>query len=291
MRAAVKRIIKKAKDFNELVMFEHTVFSLPFIFIAMFVAANGWFGWKLLVLGAFATITARNFAMSFNRYIDKEFDKENPRTKKRPSVDGRLSGTTIKLFIVTNAIFFVLVSKYINELAFYLSIPFLAILAFYSYVKRFSSLAHLFLGLALGLAPIAGAIAVEGAMPLWSVFLACGVLFWVAGFDLLYALQDMEYDKERGLHSIPAKFGLKNTLIISRVFHLLAVFFWVLFIYNTLFLSYFAWIGVVASAAMLAFEHHLVNKGLENINKAFFTVNGYLGFVFLFFIIMDLAWI
>lgn len=287
----MKRVIKKAKDFNELVMFEHTVFSLPFILIAMFVAANGWFGWKLLALGIFATVTARNFAMSFNRYIDKEFDKENPRTKKRPSVDGRLSTGAIKLFVVINAIFFVLVSKYINELAFYLSVPFLIILAFYSYVKRFSSLAHIFLGLALGLAPIAGAIAVEGAVPLWSIYLACGVLFWVAGFDLLYALQDMEYDKERGLHSIPAKFGLKKTLLISKTFHLLSVFFWVLFIYNTAYLSYFAWIGVFVSAMMLLFEHHLIGKGLENINKVFFTINGYLGFVFLFFIIMDLAWI
>lgn len=284
----VKRIIKTIKDFNELVMFQHTVFSLPFIFMAMFVAAEGWFGWRLFVLGLFAAVTARNFAMSFNRYIDRKYDRENPRTKGRPSVDGRLNPAVVLLFTIINAVFFVAVSFYINPLAFYLSVPFLGILAFYSYVKRFSASAHLFLGLALGLAPIAGAVAVTGSVPVWSVLLAAGVLFWVAGFDLLYALQDMEYDKERGLHSIPAKFGLKGTLWISRSFHLLSVLFWSAFVMSVPVLSTFSIAGLAVATAMLLWEQYLVHKGLENINRAFFTVNGYLGFIFLFFVVMDL---
>lgn len=284
----MKRVLKTIKDFNELVMFQHTVFSLPFIFMAMFVAAEGWFGWRLLVLGVFAAVTARNFAMSFNRYIDRKYDRENPRTKGRPSVDGRLNPTVVLLFTIINAVFFVAVSFYINQLAFYLSVPFLGILAFYSYVKRFSASAHLFLGLALGLAPIAGAVAVTGTVPVWSVLLAAGVLFWVAGFDLLYALQDMEYDKERGLHSIPARFGLTGTLWISRSFHLLCVLFWSAFVMSVPVLSTFSIAGLGAATMMLMWEQYLVHKGLENINRAFFTVNGYLGFIFLFFVIMDL---
>lgn len=269
-------------------MFQHTVFSLPFIFMAMFVAAEGWFGWKLFVLGLFAAVTARNFAMSFNRYIDRKYDRENPRTKSRPSVDGRLRPGVILFFMIMNAVFFIAVSFFINPLAFALSIPFLGILAFYSYVKRFSPSAHLFLGLALGLAPIAGAVAVTGTVPVWSVLLAVGVLFWVAGFDLLYALQDMEYDKERGLHSIPARFGLGNTLWISRSFHLFSVLSWAAFIQAVPVLSTYSLGGLAVSAAMLFWEQYLVYKGLENINRAFFTINGYLGFIFLFFVIMDL---
>jgi 4-hydroxybenzoate polyprenyltransferase len=280
--------MKKAKEFNELVMFQHTVFSLPFIFMAMVVAANGWFGWKLFTLGLFAAVTARNFAMSFNRYIDRRFDRENPRTRGRPSVDGRLRPGVVLFFTVLNALFFIAVSFYINELAFYLALPFLGVLAFYSYVKRFSATAHLFLGLALGLAPIAGAVAVTGSVPVWSVLLAGGVLFWVAGFDLLYALQDMAYDKERGLHSVPAKFGLNKTLWISRGFHLLSILFWGAFIGFSPALSTLSLVGLLAASLMLVWEQTLVHRGLENINRAFFTVNGYLGFIFLFFVVLDL---
>ena len=286
--ARVKRVIKTAKDLNELVMFEHTVFSLPFIFMAMIVAAGGWFGWKLFVLGLLAAVSARNFAMAFNRYIDRQYDKDNPRTAGRPSVDGRLKPGVIMLFMVSNAFLFIMVSFFINDLAFALSIPFLVILAFYSYAKRFSYLAHLFLGIALGLAPVAGAIAILGEIPLWSLLLSLGVLFWVAGFDLLYALQDMEFDKERGLHSIPARFGLTKTLWISRTFHLLSLSFWGLFLYLAPpAISMMSWVGLCVAGLMLLWEQWLVHRGLENINRAFFTVNGYLGFIFLAFIILD----
>jgi 4-hydroxybenzoate polyprenyltransferase len=282
----VQRLRKRLRDFNELVMFEHTVFSLPFIFTAMIVAAGGWFGFNLLVLGAFAAISARNAAMGFNRYVDRQFDKHNPRTAGRPSVDGRLDGTSIAVFTAVNAIVFIAVAYFINELAFYLSFPVLIVLLSYSYFKRFSSMAHIVLGISLGMAPIAGAIAVLGYIPLWSLWLSIGVVFWVAGFDLLYSLQDMEFDKTNNLHSIPSRYGSNTTLKISASFHILSVLFWSLFVFEAG-LGYPAIMAVVFSGAMLTYEHYLVRKDFTQIDRAFFTVNGYLGFVFIGLIILD----
>ncbi|MGD9655318.1 MAG: menaquinone biosynthesis prenyltransferase MqnP [Sulfuricurvum sp.] len=282
----MKRLAKRLRDFNELVMFQHTVFSLPFIFIAMVVSANGWFGFKLLVLGGLAAISARNTAMGFNRYVDRAYDKHNPRTAGRPSVDGRLDGGSIAIFTAVNAIAFVAVAYFINDLAFYLSLPILAVLMSYSYFKRFSSMAHIVLGISLGLAPIAGAIAVNGYIPLWSIPLSLGVMFWVAGFDLLYSLQDMEFDKTNGLHSIPSKYGSAATLKISAVFHMMSVLLWSLFVVQAQ-LGIFAYAAVVFSALMLGYEHYLVRRDFTQIDRAFFTVNGYLGFVFIGLIILD----
>jgi len=138
----------------------------------------------------------------------------------------------------------------------------------------------------LGLAPIAGVVAVSGEITLWSVYLATGVMFWVAGFDLLYSLQDMAFDKANNLHSIPSKFGAKKTMLIARVFHLLTVIFWVLFVMSAK-LGIWAETAVLFAAVMLTYEHYLVNKDFTKIDRAFFTVNGYLGFVFLFFIILE----
>ena len=170
-------MLQKIKDFRELVMFEHSVFSMPFIFIAMITAMQGWFGWKLLVFGIIASISARNFAMAFNRYADRKYDATNERTKRRPSVDGRISPKAMLLFIALNALIFIAMGYAINTLCFYLSFPILLILASYSLMKRFTSLAHIVLGLSLGLAPIAGVAAVSGEIPLWSLYLCIGVLF------------------------------------------------------------------------------------------------------------------
>ena len=273
-------------DFSELVMFKHSVFSLPFIFIAMLVAANGWFGWKLLFLGTLAAVTARNFAMGVNRYLDRDIDILNPRTKNRPSVDGRVSNTQMVGFIVINALFFIVVAYFVNDLAFKLAVPILMVLAAYTLFKRFSAAAHLILGVSLGLAPIAGVVAVSGEITAWSVYLAVGVMFWVAGFDLLYSLQDIEFDKENGLHSIPSRFGAKKTMHIAKVFHILAVVFWGWFVLDAG-LGIWAQLSVLFAALMLGYEHYLVNKDFTKIDRAFFTVNGYLGFVFLIFIILE----
>jgi len=284
----LQRIIQKAKDFNELVMFEHSIFSLPFIFIAMVVAADGWFGWWLLLMGVLAAISARNFAMGVNRYVDRDIDAKNPRTENRPNVDGRLNGSTIMIFIIVNAFVFIGVAYMINSLALILSVPILIILGGYSYFKRFSSLAHIVLGISLGLAPIAGAVAVSATIPVWSVILSLGVIFWVAGFDLLYSLQDMDFDKENNLHSIPAKYGSAATLFISSFFHMLTVIFWGLFVWVAG-LGIFAYVAVGSSAVMLSYEHYLVRKDFTQIDRAFFTVNGYLGIAFFILIILDKA--
>jgi 4-hydroxybenzoate polyprenyltransferase len=289
----VNSIKNTLADFSELVMFKHSVFSLPFIFIAMLVASyhdsgSGWFGWRLLFLGVLAAVTARNFAMGVNRYLDRDVDILNPRTENRPSVDGRVSNVQMLGFILINALLFVLVAYFVNTLALQLAVPILLILGAYTLFKRFSALAHLILGVSLGLAPIAGVVAVSGEITLWSLSLALGVMFWVAGFDLLYSLQDMEFDKANGLHSIPSKFGAKNTMRIARVFHILAVLLWGYFVYLAD-LGFWAELSVLLSAIMLSYEHYIVNKDFTKIDKAFFTVNGYLGFVFILLIIVEVA--
>ena len=252
----------------------------------MIVAADGWFGFWLLIMGVGAALSARNFAMGVNRYADRDIDAQNPRTANRPNVDGRLDSASVLIFIFVNAAVFVIIAYMINSLAFALSVPILLILGSYSYFKRFSSLAHIILGISLGLAPIAGVVAVEANIPPWSVLLSLGVIFWVAGFDLLYSLQDIDFDKEKNLHSIPSKFGANATLFISALFHALSVIFWIMFVWVAG-LGFFAFFAAFASGLVLAYEQKLVRKDFTQIDRAFFTVNGYLGVAFLAFIVLD----
>lgn len=287
----MERFWTRLNDINELIMFKHSVFSLPFIFIGMIVASKAqddsvWFGFKLLLLGLLAAVSARNFAMGFNRYADRDIDKHNPRTANRPSVDGRIGVRNMELFIVVNALVFIIVAYLINDLAFSLSLPILAILAGYSLFKRFSPYAHLVLGISLGLAPIAGVVAVQEMIPLWAVLLSLGVMFWVAGFDLLYSLQDMEYDKANGLFSIPSQYGKEATFFISRLFHAQTVLFWFLFALSAD-LGMSAYVGVLVAAVILFWEHRIVLKDFTKIDRAFFTLNGYLGIIFFIFIFID----
>ena len=281
----MEKLLKLINDFNELVMFKHSIFSLPFIFIAMVVAANGWFGWTLCFLGILAALTARNFAMGFNRYLDRDIDALNPRTINRPNVDGRLSPKAMLTFTLANAAGFIVVAYFVNDLAFYLSVPILVVIGSYSYFKRFSFLAHLILGISLGLAPTAGVVAVSETITLWSLFLSLGVMCWVAGFDLLYSLQDIDVDKELGLHSVPSRFGAVKTMLFSKALHLFTVIFWLLFVIESE-VGLFGYIAVLCSAVMLSYEHYLVNKDFRKIDKAFFTVNGYLGILFFVLIVI-----
>jgi 4-hydroxybenzoate polyprenyltransferase len=282
----MNNILKLLNDFNELVMFKHSIFSLPFIFIAMIVAADGWFGWSLFFLGIIAALTARNFAMGFNRFLDRDIDILNPRTINRPSVDGRINPTQIFFFTFANAIGFIAIAYGINDLAFLLSVPILLVLASYSYFKRFCYLAHIILGFSLGLAPIAGVVAISEMITLWSIYLSIGVLFWVAGFDLLYSLQDIEFDKKLGLHSIPSKFGVKKTMLFSKIMHTFTIIFWTLFVIESS-LGVFGYLALLSSAVMLTYEHTIVNRDFSKIDKAFFTINGYLGILFFVLIILD----
>lgn len=287
----MQKFFSVLKDINELIMFKHSIFSLPFIFIAMIVSSSEinetpWFGWKLLVLGLIAAVSARNFAMSFNRYADRDIDKHNPRTANRPSVDGRVGNSNMLIFIALNGLVFILTAYFINTLALILSFPILVILAGYSIFKRFSSYAHLVLGVSLGLAPIAGVVAVSESVSLWAVLLALGVMFWVAGFDLLYSLQDMDYDKGKGLFSIPSIYGKEATFFISRLFHGLTIIFWLLFVIGAD-LGVWAYLGVFFSGIILLMEHKIVIKDFTKIDRAFFTLNGYLGIMFFIMIFID----
>ena len=287
----MENFIKKLKDIGELIVFKHSVFALPFIFTAMIVASkqvndSAWFGFKLLILGALCAVSARNFAMAFNRYKDEDIDKLNPRTANRPSVDGRIGKDNMRIFIAANGVIFIVCAYFINSLAFWLSFPILAVLAGYSIFKRFSELAHLVLGLSLGLAPIAGAVAVSAQIPLWSVLLCPGVMFWVGGFDLLYSLQDIEFDREHGLFSIPSVYGDKATLFISAIFHALSVIFWLLFAWAAN-LGGFAFFGILLSGVILWQEHRIVRRDFSKIDRAFFTLNGYLGILFFIFVWMS----
>lgn len=286
------KFIQILKDINELIVFKHSVFALPFIFIAMIVASkiindSILFGWELLILGTLCAVSARNFAMGANRYLDRDIDKDNPRCASRPSVDGRIGRGNLLLFIWINALIFVVVAYFINSLAFWLSFPILLVLGAYSYFKRFSSLAHVMLGVCLGLSPIAGAIAVLAYIPLWSILLSCGVIFWVAGFDILYSLQDMEYDKKMGLFSIPSIYGAKASMFICALFHFFAVLFWLLFAISAN-LGVAVFIGVIISAIILYFEHRIVRRDFSKIDRAFFTLNGYLGIIFFVFVLVSL---
>lgn len=282
----------KFKDILDLIVFKHSVFALPFLFTAMIVASkmvndSTWFGFKALILGIICAVSARNFAMASNRLMDEDIDRDNPRCKERPNIDGRIGKKSVWIFILINALIFILCSYFINLLAFYLSFPVLFILAFYSAFKRFSSLAHLVLGFCLGLAPVAGSVIVMGEIHLFSILLCLGVTFWTAGFDLLYSLQDMEYDKKVGLHSIPAKFGSNATLFFSAFCHCLAVIFWLLFAWVAP-LGKLAFLGIVICALILFFEHKIVRKNFSHIDRAFFTLNGYLSIIFFIFMWVDL---
>ncbi|EGK8098685.1 4-hydroxybenzoate polyprenyltransferase [Campylobacter upsaliensis] len=284
----------KIKDILELVVFKHSIFALPFLLSAMIVASklkndSVWFGFSALILGIICAVSARNFAMATNRLMDEDIDKDNPRCKDRPNISGRIGKMSVWGFILVNALVFIVCSYFINPLAFYLSFPVLFLLAFYSAFKRFSSLAHLVLGFCLGLAPVAGSIIVLGEIHLFSVILCLGVTFWTAGFDLLYSLQDMEYDKKVGLHSVPAKFGASATLFISAFCHFLTTLFWLLFVWVAP-LGGLAFFGVLICGAILMAEHLIVRKNFAHIDRAFFTLNGYLSVVFFIFVLVDLLW-
>lgn len=290
----MKTFYTKLNTLLELVVFKHSIFALPFLFISMMVASklvneSVWFGFKVLILGIICAVSARNFAMAVNRFLDEDIDKDNPRCQDRPNISGKIDRKSVLGFILLNAFVFVLASFFINTLAFVLSFPILLIFGLYSTFKRFSSLAHLVLGFCLGLAPIAGSVIVLGKIELYSVILCLGVMFWTAGFDLLYSLQDMEYDKLKGLHSVPSKFGVKATLFASAFCHFLAVLFWFLFAWQAG-LSWLSFFGVLVCAVILFFEQKIVRKNFAHIDRAFFTLNGYVSIIFLIFIWVDLIW-
>ena len=280
-------MLRKLQYTLELVKFSHTLFALPFALVAYFIATNGRLESRTFIWVLLCVLFARTAAMAFNRLVDAPLDALNPRTRERHLPSGLLSGRYAVGLTVFSSLAFVLSAAQLNFLALVLSPLCLGILFFYSLTKRFTSLTQIFLGLSLGLAPIGANIAVTGDVSPSSMVLGLGVLFWVAGFDLLYALQDIEFDRERGLGSLPARLGLRKTLRLSMIFHLCFVI--SLLGYGNLEglgLIYYSGVGV--TAAILIWEHWLLRDGLEKIQAAFFTANGALSIFFLLFVLADL---
>jgi 4-hydroxybenzoate polyprenyltransferase len=264
-----------------MVKIEHSIFALPFAYLGMIWAAGGWPGWEIFLALTVAMVAVRSFAMAVNRLADLPIDMKNPRTQTRPLVTGELNVFETLVFIAVSALVFVGACWQLNALCLALSPLALVWSAMYSYTKRFTSLCHFFLGTVLGLAPLAGWLAVSPEIALAPVLLALGVTFWVGGFDILYACQDAEFDQNEGLHSLPAGKGVPIALALSTFSHVVTALFFLL-------AGWAAGAGIVytgfclAVAAILLFEHRLISADdLSRVNLAFFTLNGFIA-VFLF---------
>lgn len=278
-------------DYLSFVKISHTIFSMPFALIGFFLAVrskDATLSWRLLLLVVLCVFFARNAAMGFNRYADREIDKKNPRTALREIPKEIIKPRSALWFVLANAFLFMVTAWFINPLCFYLSPVALAVILGYSLTKRFTYLAHLSLGLALALAPIGAYLAVTARFDLLPILYSLVVIFWVAGFDVLYALQDEDFDKSQQLNSIPVRFGRRNALMISALFHLLAVILVIYAGYAGSF-GYLYWIGAAVFSAILCYEHLVVNPDdLSRVNLAFATLNGFASVIFALFVILDL---
>jgi len=272
----------------EMIKWEHSVFALPFALAGAMLAAGGLPSWRQLGWILVAMVAARSAAMAFNRLVDHTLDASNPRTRGRALPSGLLSRQFVAGFVVLSCAVFVFAAAELNRLALLLSPLTLAILLLYSYTKRFTRWSHLVLGFADGISAPAGWIAVRGSLDWRIVILAAAVTFWVGGFDVLYACQDFDFDREAGLHSIPRFIGIRRALWVARGFHLLMIglLLWLVF---ALRLGPLAFLGVAIVGALLAYEHSLVShENLSRLNAAFFTMNGVISVVYFLFIAADL---
>ncbi|GAB7081976.1 putative 4-hydroxybenzoate polyprenyltransferase [Megalodesulfovibrio paquesii] len=257
-----------------MVKIEHSVFALPFAYLGAFVVAGGWPGWRPFLLLTVAMVAVRSFAMACNRLVDVRFDRENPRTQGRPLVTGEITPTQTRLFLLATALLFLAACAGLNPLCLALAPLALGLSVLYSYTKRFTWLCHFVLGVVIGLSPSAGWIAVAPTYSLPPALWSLGVLFWIAGFDLLYACQDVEFDRRMGLHSVPARFGLHTTLAISTFSHVVTAIFFLLagWAAQLAWPYYAAW---AVCSVLLLWEHTLVKADdLSRLTLAFFTLNG-----------------
>ncbi len=280
---------RKIRTVLEMIKFEHSVFALPFALTAALLAAryagssSGWPAPRQILWIVVAMVGARSAAMTMNRIADLHYDRLNPRTQQRPLVTGALTLQFAWVFALGSSAVLVAAAWQLNPLALKLSPVALAVVFFYSYTKRFTTWSHLVLGFCLGMSPAAAWIAVSGALDPRMLILCAAVTLWVAGFDVLYACQDIEFDKQVGLYSIPRKFGVAGALAIARGMHILMVVLlaWVAVSFH---LPWPAWAGIAVVALLLAYEHSLVKPNdLSRINAAFFAVNGYISLLFLLF--------
>lgn len=276
-------------NYLSLIKFSHTVFALPFALIGFFLASSQFgFDWGNLVLVLMCMVFARSAAMAFNRYIDRDIDLKNPRTAEvREIPKGIISPKAALLFVIFTSVNFIITTYFINTLCFYLSPIALIVVLGYSYTKRFTSLCHLVLGLGLALAPLGAYLAVSGEFALTPILFSIAVLFWVSGFDIIYALQDDTFDKENKLNSIPVFLGRKKALNLSKFFHLIT-FLSLAYAGVLLEINLLYWIGFTLFSALLIYQHTIISeKDLSRVNLAFFTTNGIASVVFGVFVILD----
>jgi 4-hydroxybenzoate polyprenyltransferase len=281
-------------DYLSLVKFAHTIFAMPFALIGFFYGLKmvnfglnrPW--WLLFILVILCMVFARSAAMAFNRWLDAEYDAKNPRTKIREIPGGIISKRHAIIFVIFNCVAFIITTYFINILCFILAPVALFVILFYSYTKRFTPLCHLVLGLGLSLSPVGAYIAVTGKFALVPVLFSLSVLFWVSGFDIIYALQDEDFDKENKLHSIPSLFGTEKALRVSELLHFLSAASVIAagMIGN---FSMLYWAGVAAFVFFLIYQHSLVKpKDLTKVNRAFFSSNGIASVAFCVFVLLDI---
>jgi 4-hydroxybenzoate polyprenyltransferase len=284
------------KNYLGLVKFSHTIFALPFALIGFALGVsyqltnqlaieNIGFKFFLVIVCMF---TARSAAMAFNRYLDRHFDKLNPRTAIREIPAGIIKAEKALLFVFINAIVFVIATYFINTICFYLSPVALFVILFYSYTKRFTYLCHLVLGIGLSLAPIGAYLAVTGVFNIVPLLFSFAVLFWVSGFDIIFALQDVEFDKSQSLYSMPSYWGIKTALNISRFLHIISATCVIIALFFGDF-GYAYTIGLLVFIGMLIYQHSIVKPtDLSKVNIAFMTANGIASIVFSIFVLIDL---
>jgi 4-hydroxybenzoate polyprenyltransferase len=272
-------MITKIRLFFELVKFEHTIFAIPFAYLGMVLAAKGipsfsaWFWVTLAMIGA------RTAAMAFNRLIDEHIDAKNPRTAARPLPQKRISRSLVYLIAISSVVLLLISAGMLNPLCLWLSPIAIILLVTYSYTKRFTWLSHFALGLVEAAAPIGGWFAITGSFDFTPFIIGTAVVFWLAGFDIIYAIQDIEFDKKEKLYSIPVKFGLSTALIISALFHLLTIAF---LVYTGIYLQlgFWYWLGILITTGLLVYEHSIITpRDLSRLNQAFFTMNGWVSVV------------
>ena len=274
-------LFQKISVFMEMIKFSHTIFALPFALSGALLATRGLPSVSQLLFIVLAMVGARTAAMAMNRLIDADIDAQNPRTATRAIPAGLLSKGAVFVAIVLSVALLLWSAAMLNPLCLKLSPIALFFLVLYSYCKRFTALAHVVLGICLAAAPIGAWVALTGTITLPAIVLGLIVLFWVSAFDILYALQDLEYDRSVGLHSIPVALGVNGSLWLSRLFHIITVglLIWLILLLG---LGVWFWIGSAAMAAMLLYEHWLLRGGdLTKLDAAFFTMNGYISLTFL----------
>lgn len=279
------------KNYFSLVKFSHTIFAFPFAMIGFFMAITSThtaLNLNLLLLVTFCMITVRNAAMGFNRYIDRKFDQHNARTQQREIPAGKVTPLAALFFVLLNCLLFIAATYMINSLCFFLSPVALFVILGYSYTKRFTFLCHFILGVGLSLAPIGAFIALTGVFKILPILVSVLVLFWVSGFDIIYALQDADFDSKQKLHSLPQALGVKNAIILSTLIHIVCVaLLLAIGLYGQLGILY--WIGAGIFATLLFYQHTLVKPtDLSKINLAFGTTNGIASIVFATFVIADM---